>query len=97
MIFVKIPKPLGKIGNEDEYKRDTYKYRKKKFQNNYWKPRIEAEPQQVVDVMPLHCLQYPRSHNVFYIGLPSTLPSIDFLIFSKGSRTMHHFLDGFLA
>lgn len=41
----------------------------KKIQN-IWKPRSEAEPQQVVDVMPLHCLQYLRSHNVFYIGLP---------------------------
>ena len=29
----------------------------------------EAEPQLVVDVMPLHSLQYLRSFNVFYIGL----------------------------
>ena len=43
----------------------------KKIKRQYNNHRYEAEPQLVVDVMPLHSLQYLRSFNVFYIGLHS--------------------------
>lgn len=41
----------------------------KKNNRQYNNHGYEAEPQLVVDVMPLHSLQYLRSFNVFYIGL----------------------------